>query len=120
MKVTGIARRVKDLGRRSELRGRFHEDYRKLGVRLRGKWNSNSHGARPVHLIITIITWILAGRFSIKKSRYVHEGDQDRAASRRTGDGAREVVLCDLSLSLSMVCKFKAKEVYEDFDSALF
>jgi len=25
---------------------------RKVDVRLPGKWNSNSHGARPVHLII--------------------------------------------------------------------
>jgi len=29
--------------------------YRKVDVRLPGKGNSNSHGARPVHLIITMI-----------------------------------------------------------------
>ena len=28
--------------------------YRKVDVRLPGKGNSNSHGARPVHLIITM------------------------------------------------------------------
>jgi len=28
---------------------------RKVDVRLSGKGNSNSHGARPVHLIITMI-----------------------------------------------------------------
>ena len=30
---------------------------RKVDVMLPGKWNSNSHGARPVHLIITMIKW---------------------------------------------------------------
>ena len=29
---------------------------------------SNSHGARPVHLIITMIKWIRTSSFSIKKS----------------------------------------------------
>ena len=28
---------------------------RKIDVRLPGKGNSNSHGARPVHLIITMV-----------------------------------------------------------------
>jgi len=28
---------------------------RKVDIRLPGKWNSNFHGARPVHLIITMI-----------------------------------------------------------------
>ena len=32
--------------------------YRKVDVRLPGKDNSNSHGVRPVHLIITMIKWI--------------------------------------------------------------
>jgi len=31
---------------------------KKVDVRLPEKGNSNSHGARPVHLIITMITWI--------------------------------------------------------------
>jgi len=30
---------------------------RKVDVRLPGKGNSNSHGARPVHLIIKMIQW---------------------------------------------------------------
>ena len=30
---------------------------RKVDVRLPGKGNSNSHGARPVHPIITMIKW---------------------------------------------------------------
>ena len=35
-----------------------HEEHfsRKVDVRLPGKRNSNSHGARPVHLIITMIS----------------------------------------------------------------
>jgi len=41
---------------------------RKVDVRLPGKGNSNSHGARPVHLVITIIEWIRTSRLSIKDS----------------------------------------------------
>jgi len=33
-----------------------------------GRENSNSHGARPVHLIITMIKWIRTSRLSIKNS----------------------------------------------------
>jgi len=42
--------------------------YRKVDVRLPGKGNSNSHGARPVHLIITMIKWFRTSRLSIKNS----------------------------------------------------
>ena len=31
----------------------------KVDVRLPGKGNENSHGARPVHLIITMIKWMV-------------------------------------------------------------
>ena len=41
---------------------------RKVDVRLPGKGNSNSHGARPVHLIITMIRCIRTSRLSIKNS----------------------------------------------------
>jgi len=41
---------------------------RKIDVRLPGKRNSNSHGARPVHLIIAMIKWIRISRLSIKNS----------------------------------------------------
>jgi len=41
---------------------------RKADVRLPGKGNSNSHGARPVHLIITMIKWTRTSRLSIKNS----------------------------------------------------
>jgi len=39
----------------------------KVDVRLPGKGSSNSHGARPVHLIITMIMWIRTSRLTIKK-----------------------------------------------------
>jgi len=42
----------------------------KADVRLPGKGNSNSHGARPVHPIITKIKWIRTRRLSIKNSLY--------------------------------------------------
>jgi len=38
----------------------------KVDICLPGKGNSNSHGARPVHLIITMIKWIRTSRVSIK------------------------------------------------------
>ena len=41
---------------------------RKVDVRLPGEGNSNSHGARPIHLIITMIKWIRTSRLSIKNS----------------------------------------------------
>ena len=41
---------------------------RRVDVRLPGKGNSNSLGARPVHLIITMIEWIRNSRLSIKNS----------------------------------------------------
>ena len=40
----------------------------KVDVRLPGKGDSNSHGARPVHLIITMMKWIRTSRLSIKNS----------------------------------------------------
>ena len=42
--------------------------HRKVDVRLPGKGNSNSRGARPVHLIITMIKWFQTSRLSIKNS----------------------------------------------------
>ena len=41
---------------------------RKVDVRLPGKGDSNSHGARPVHLIIPMIKRIRTSRLSIKNS----------------------------------------------------
>ena len=41
---------------------------RKVDVRLPGKGNSNSHFARSVHLIITMLEWIRTSRLSLKNS----------------------------------------------------
>jgi len=43
-------------------------------VMLPEKRNPNSNGARPVHLIITMITWIRSSRLTIKKSLSLCEG----------------------------------------------
>ena len=46
---------------------------RTVDVRLPGKVNSNSHGARPVHLIITMIKWIRTSRLSIAQAAELPE-----------------------------------------------
>jgi hypothetical protein len=48
----------------------------KASVRLPGKGNLNPHGARPVHLIITMIKWIRTSRLSIKNSLSGHPSVQ--------------------------------------------
>ena len=45
---------------------------RKVDVRPPGKGNSNSHGARPACLIITMIKWIRTSRLSIKSSLWFY------------------------------------------------
>ena len=45
-------------------------------VMLFGKGNSNSHGAKPVHLIITTIKWIRTNTWSMKSL-----GNTDNAGS---------------------------------------
>ena len=40
----------------------------KVDARLPGKGNSTSHGARPVHQIISMIKWIWTSKLSIKHS----------------------------------------------------
>ena len=64
---------------------------RKVDIRLPGKGNSNSHGARPVHLIITMIKWIRTGRLSKKNSL---SGGPSRGTNSRSppprGGGSRE------------------------------
>jgi hypothetical protein len=47
-----------------------------MDVRLPGKDNSDTHGANPVHLIITMMKWIRTSRLSIKK-RLLEEVDGD-------------------------------------------
>ena len=42
--------------------------HRKVDARLPEQGNSDSDGARPVHLIISMIKWIWTSRLSIKSS----------------------------------------------------
>jgi len=51
-----------------QVRYPFTPSQAKVDVRLPGKGNSNSHGPRPVHLIITMMKWIRTSRLSIKNS----------------------------------------------------
>ena len=44
---------------------RLVPDWR-VDIRLPGKGDSNSHGARPAHRIITMIQWIRTSRLSIE------------------------------------------------------
>ena len=46
----------------------YYRTPRNIDVRLPGKGNSNFNGARPVHLIITMIKWTRTSRLSIKNS----------------------------------------------------
>ena len=68
-RMVGLVRGVWSLGFGVwDLRGCGLGETRKVDVRLPGKRNSNSHGARPVHLIITMIKWIRTSRLSTKNS----------------------------------------------------
>ena len=42
--------------------------HRKVDIRLPGRGNSNPHGARPVHQIISMIKWMRTSRLSINHS----------------------------------------------------
>ena len=57
---------------------------------MRMTWNSNSHGARPVHLIITMIKWIRTSRLSIKNALSLRAGLSARVPAR---DGDADVVV---------------------------
>jgi hypothetical protein len=45
---------------------------RTVDVRLLGEGKLNSHSARLVHLIITMLEWIRTSRLSIRKSLSLH------------------------------------------------
>jgi len=90
---------------------------RKVDVRLPGKGDSYSHGARPVHLMITMVKWIRTSRLSMN---YLSEGSEgclsrDTWQRRRGGrqcsrhdwqwlqfQGAKRGAACSVSLSLSL------------------
>ena len=55
----------------SRFRGEDKPDFMvtsKVDARLPGKGSSNSHGARQVHLMITMIKWIRTSRLSMSTS----------------------------------------------------
>ena len=56
---------------------------RKVDARPPGKGNSNLHGARPVHLITTMIKWLRTSRLSAKKSLL----ERQRAPAHQKGWG---------------------------------
>ena len=66
-----------------------HGPSRKVDIRLPGKGNSKSHGARPVHQIITMIKWTRTSRLSIKNSL--------SAGHNRAAFSPQEVALTDRS-----------------------
>ena len=61
---------------------------RKVDVRLPGKVNPNSHGTRPVHLIITMIQWIRTSRLSIKNSLSLQAAARGEAGELRAAAGS--------------------------------
>ena len=65
----------------------------KLDARLPGKGNSNSHGARPFRLIITMIKWIRTSRSSKKNSLSVGCGCRVPACVHASMPGTRTRVL---------------------------
>jgi len=58
---------------------------RTVDVRLPGKGNSNSHDARPVHLIIMMIKWIQTSRLSIQNPAHLARKHMARPQACRTG-----------------------------------
>ena len=64
-----------------------------MDVRLPGNGNSNAHGARPVHLIITMIKWIQTSRLSIKNSLEQEAGVGAPLRGRRRGRQSGEVAM---------------------------
>ena len=55
-------------------------EHRKVDVRLPGKGNSTAHGARPVHLIMSIVKWIRGLVFEAHRLLYhsAEEVDSDQ------------------------------------------
>ena len=59
---------------RKRQRRRHRRVASKVDTRLPEKGNSNPHGARPVHMIITMIEWIRTSRLSTKKYVFPRDG----------------------------------------------
>jgi len=76
---------------------------RKVDVRLPGKGDSNSYGASPVHLIITMITWIRTSRLTIKNSLSLSGGSGISTESDEMPRG-RPVALASRERKLLTFC----------------
>ena len=90
--------------------GEHASGFSKVDISLPGKGNSNSHGARPVHQIITLIKWIWTSSSSIKNSlsaaggvqvcsRWVHAGrgsPQEATGNFVPGYQGRDILQCTL------------------------
>ena len=66
---------------------------RQVDVRLHGKGNSNSHGARLVHLTITMVKRMRTSRLSINNSLSRHSPLGPRAVPR----AARVLMVCEMA-----------------------
>jgi len=63
-----------------------------VDVRLPGKGNSNSHGARPARLTITMIKWVRTSRLSIQNSLFSDLGRERERERDIQRDSERESV----------------------------
>ena len=70
-KTIGVAAALGRVFRRKVVVRPLQDLMWKVDVRLPGKGISNSHGARPVHLSITMIQWIRTSRLSMKNSPFL-------------------------------------------------
>ena len=82
---------------------------REVHVKLPGKGNSNSRGARPVHLIITMEKWTLTSRLSINNSLSLYQirstadsgtGTRNRAKEREGAQSEDSAVIGAIGLAL--------------------
>ena len=77
-----------------------------IDIRLPGKGNSDSHRARPVHLIISMIMWIRTSRLSIKNSVFTCGGGLGGSGVSGAGFGVR-------SLEFRNVHRFRGGLVFQ-------
>ena len=63
---------------------------------LPGKENSNSHGAKPVHQIISMIKWIRTGRLSTKNSLSLNVSEAYQHDVAPDGVSRKRIVLMHL------------------------
>ena len=68
-----------------------------------GKGNSNCHGARPVHLIITMIKWIRPSRLSLKNSLWWGGEGRRLPTASDTRSMAVGLIACGTHTSLASI-----------------